>query len=520
MNGSRAWYFRAVLAAFLAASVWWIFHIPYAPRNLLRAAPQNTVWLSAHYDLAGRWESLADNPLLRTALTTVDPALVPPSEGKERETWGRILATLCPDETVLGYVPALGPSGAEVWFMASWLGGGSQRLRWRMGWLGPSLGLRENGRHGGRTLWRLDIPTAHAGATTAFALAEGLLLGCHSSDPNALRYLLDTVDRRHPSLADLPETAHDPGLGRDRPAPDRGWFIWNAERSLKGSYRLPAIGEQRFSVALRLDGAGLPAGSGPSARDLEVPGRLLGSRAFVSAVVERDWLWALMETYNPNVWADFLREALREQVDEPLVLALLGDEFSGSLRGFRIPTLVAAAPLAEPAVSWDGMHTFLDQWNARFGWGLIPRALTGSAEWAYALEGTGILPYANRDRDQQTALLVKEGWLFWGSHAGALLNMAASAGAPERPLDQRGCPASLCLRVDLRKGYPIAQLALTAYTFQHLLAPPPEAQRARGRVATARLWLEALRPFGLLQLQVTEEPTGMRLKAVLGENSG
>ena len=54
-----------VLAVSAAASLWWMGTVPYRPRAVLDAVPEQAAWVSLHASPAARWPDLRSNSLVR-----------------------------------------------------------------------------------------------------------------------------------------------------------------------------------------------------------------------------------------------------------------------------------------------------------------------------------------------------------------------------------------------------------------------------------------------------------------------
>jgi hypothetical protein len=198
---------------------------------------------------------------------------------------------------------------------------------------------------------------------------------------------------------------------------------------------------------------------------------------------------------------------------DPVVLALLDGDCSGrlsfgimrtlGLSGLKVPTLLAATPVPDPAEARAAVGRIMDSCNARYRGAFVFRSRTlpdrtelctlesaGGNEWVDELAPS-----------ERPAWAIRNGWLLVSSNRAALEKLLASGGSPAASLPPwavsgtaRSPTANLWL--DLER---------TGTTFIRLVAMWSMAQRFLG-VSTApsvqsildnvRAWLEALRPYG------------------------
>ena len=56
MSRQRTPFFWLMALVSVALAVWWILTVPYVPRHMYQAIPARSIFVSAHRDLAGRWD--------------------------------------------------------------------------------------------------------------------------------------------------------------------------------------------------------------------------------------------------------------------------------------------------------------------------------------------------------------------------------------------------------------------------------------------------------------------------------
>lgn len=522
----------AFLAVFAGLAVWWALVVPHRPEDLYRAIPANAAFVVSMTDPASRWDDLAGAPLVRVAAAS---AGLPP-EQLERlgadpgsRAW---IDRLASREVVIGYVPSLGYSGRPAWVMAAWIGGLSQRLRWGLqARRGSGLTAVDRGSTG--AFWTCRPDWLAPGLFLSFALREGIALACVSSDPHAVRYLIAAHDRspRVPSAASAGVRAMAGGLKPVADAADWGWATSEAWPGWHAGPDLAAFGWQELT-ATTMD-LSVRAEWGTSWRgELETDGR--DSLAARLAGLAEGWVRVPFETVDSwarspasPVWlydaAPFLRAAAGE-TRAPVLIAVYGGDYGGRLRslfgggisqvikGLKVPTLVVAMPIGDPARCRAALVELLDRMNARYRSGLIPRAAGAAGAMSFvAVEDTGAGPYSRFEPDEQVAIgIADEGWLVVASNLDALRRIAVAA--QTRPREAGGGdawtrlaeePAAAAGWFDLVRFGETARGTLAAASLALLMQDSSDTRQTRQRLAEADAWIETLEPLGRCELRLS-----------------
>jgi hypothetical protein len=172
-----------VLAVVLGISVCgWIFYIPPAALNSLRAVPEQArpVYRSAAPD----WSALEKLPVSR-----------------DWKNLPGIFQTLEKSPFVLAVAPLGGRDRRDAWIAVSAAGPRAFLLRWKLT-LFPPNGIREIKSYGAWPVWQVDDPSLPVWMRVRFSLTEGLLICSISDNSHDIYYLLDTLDGRRPAQAD------------------------------------------------------------------------------------------------------------------------------------------------------------------------------------------------------------------------------------------------------------------------------------------------------------------------------
>ncbi|MBN1269932.1 MAG: hypothetical protein JXB04_10105 [Kiritimatiellae bacterium] len=492
-----AFWFLVIL--FAAGVVTWVLHVPYAPWRLYAAVPPEASFVSAHTSPAARWGSLAGNPLTRSLLNTIglDPPMADAlSTNKAFRAWIERLAS---DEVVVAYVPGW-VGGEDAWVIASWIGGRSQRLRWLLA-CRNKLDIKTLGRHDGRMIWMVTDPSLRGEVSVSFALDEGMALACVSRNPAAIRRVLDTLDAH---TADA--RARRPRMACDEAdALDRGW-LRGADSGLESrwEFALSDLQPGRLAGAVCAPRDGSSDGDGMAGMDLAALGQVLGDLPLaVWGVSTRTAREILVERVRTR-WAAALSRTLEQDGGPGVVIAVLGQEYSGRLKGIKWPGIVACIQLVDADSAPAAVRAYLDGLNARYQWGLIPRELAAGERPVFVVESTADTIYSDLAVEERVAYTVCGKWLVVCSNADALLKLAARYDRDEAREEQaagrwrRQAPVGTCRGfgwVDLAEGGRIMRLALTAYALKLATDDPRGTRRVRQRLNEAKAWMDALAPL-------------------------
>ncbi|MBR4189314.1 MAG: hypothetical protein IKQ55_05060 [Kiritimatiellae bacterium] len=539
--------------AALAACGWWMFHIPHDSRAVYRAIPARAAATLRVIDLPERWEGLVANPLvasaLRTAGTEPDDALWLVRDPATRAWFDRLAGR----EALLAWLPAQEGQPPAL-LAASWLGGQAPLLRQELLLFRLPDFQRMPTAFPGRAVWRvkgLDLPR---GWSLTLSFADGLLLACLSPNPWAIGELLGAHDGTFSRLLDAGIGFDALAARDDRSIPLQLWIRddWptpaaSASVSAAPPAASPAAapptplgrtidihrldGERMEATGLSLDLADWTDST--PLPDLAPLGQLLGDAPCATLVLRRSLpKQALRQTW---LQGDF-RHGIRmttEIAGDPLVLALLDSDFSGrlsfgimrtlGLSGLKVPTLLAATPVPDPAAARAAAGRIMDSCNARYRGAFVFRPKTlpdgtvlctlesaGGNEWVDELAPT-----------DRPAWAIHGGWLLLASNRAALEKLlvagppSPSAAAPWIP-PPSSAPPTAALWLDLQR---------TGTTFIHLAAMWSMAQRFLGATTdpavqsaldNLRAWLEALRPYGQASAIWVPEPPLSRVTLALG----
>ncbi len=510
--------FYSLLLAAMAASVWWMFHVPVRPGRVYRAVPEQAVWVSRHRHLAERWELISRHPLLDkiAALAGITP-----------EEWLRIKS----DRTTAEWIRRLGRSETVIsawpeyrggpWTvaLAAWIGSESQTFRW---WLqsGRVPGVRRAGEYGGRPLWCIPSADDPDGRQLFFVLEEGLWLATWSRHPRELCRVLDAYDgtrERSPARTALQAMAEDDvawcSLGAG-PGPDEIRMLvreWN-----------PA----RFHARVDLDGwEGMPAASASAGCP---PARIAaGWGRSPEMLLMCDWKWGREWLRGTAPWITELRGLADRELKGPLALAMFGAPLWGRWSGLRTPGIALMAELRDPAAAEGAIRDSMDRLNARVPWGLIAGDDL-SAPGVRVFEASGASAYRDRPSSERAAYAIRDGWLWASISADTLRGLAGPAAITNGVNERRALPLeSMPWMASMDPGAPVSawlDLERSGRTLRMAIALYELGQAASGaRPQSASMrWAERLRnmmnqcePLSQISLRAYPEDGRMRIECAL-----
>ena len=524
------WFWLLVLAS-VALAIWWILTVPYAPRHMYRAIPAHSIFISAHRDLAGRWDSFSKNPLTLSLFSSLG---IPSAElqdfGKDPQSsyWLKRLASR---HVVLAYVPKLGDIGKPVWVFASWLGGDSQRLRW-------SLLLQRTPEfiplksYRGRFCWVVKDSPVLSDELLIITFVEGMLVGCLSRDLSAIHEVLDTYDGILPALADRTDFPSSGLWCVDPQAADRGWV--NLAGLNPKAFPEPGALSYEFTALTPSSVVGQACGgdlfhfSQTATTKVKTSGleNLLGNLPLAIGLIQSQMALPLMEERNSPAWLRIFGEVIRDQKAESIMMAVLGDEFSGRIKGIKVPAIIVGIPVDNSTNTLGWMKQALDRLNAKYRWGLIPREVDANGSAMFAIENTASDFYSTLTLEEKPAYTICGEWLVLSSSLGSLSSLVARfhqmpADARRQETGWKGDLNSVstpCFaRIDLARGGKTLRLALTTYGLKLLLEDAKGTLDLRQRLNEVKAWIDSLAPLQTGRFWLRSDGQMMQVQFKAGE---
>jgi len=558
MSFQRRIIFWVLLCLFIGSTAFYLTWVPYRPTDLYRAIPAQAILVSSHQDLAGRWPGLATNLILKAF---INPSDATPDQhrslaaSRPAQQW---ISRLARKESVMAYVPALGPNGEPAWVFTSWIGSASHYLRWALRFQ-RIPGLDRLGNYcNGRPIWIFRQPLTLSGARVSVAFGEGLFLATLSRNPNAMRHIIMAYDGLAPSIASSPSYHPDirpfgrtgaPESGKTSQVPirsatamDQGWVRFlqpgrKLSNTLTISYTIARLNADYLSAEIRIQPEFKPRPALADTMDIPAFGQLLGDLPALVAMLPLDIMRDLLgPSISPGLHV--VRQALRSNAfsapDNSLVVTLLTGDYGGGfgkepLR-IKTPTLMAFLKLRNPDNAKYLITEVLDNLNAHYRLGLIidPSAIPAGKMTVHTVEATQpnlLSSLANEDRP---AYAVVGPWIIFSSNAQSLVKLLTRHQESETPqdipqgrwqaqLDQNKACAFLWM--DLAVCGRVLQLPLTALAISRRGDPSASSSDSRPTIKTVKTWLEDVRSLktGVLWMESgTPAPT---LRLEIGERS-
>ncbi|MCF7818225.1 MAG: hypothetical protein K9M54_10120 [Kiritimatiellales bacterium] len=106
-----------------------------------------------------------------------------------------------PSEIAVADIPFHYAGQSKSWAAVTWVGWRSPWLRWKLERTRAD-GFSFLGKHAVWPVWQYDNPGIARGCTLTFALTDNLFIACLSENPSHILLLLDTYDKRAPSIND------------------------------------------------------------------------------------------------------------------------------------------------------------------------------------------------------------------------------------------------------------------------------------------------------------------------------
>jgi len=263
------------------------------------------------------------------------------------------------------------------------------------------------------------------------------LVGCLSSDPRGVRYIVNRIERERktPLLPELKErliTESDPAF------PDRGWY--KGLRS--GGFRVHDLkyelnmrspdrvdGVIRGEWGKRLEKYGLDR----SKFDIREFGgdeglhSILGGAPCAFAMAPFAAIAPMLYELNAPDGLKIAGQILQSGITEKsfVFASLFGGRYRGRILGMAVPTVVVGVQVGGRTGFLDTLTGELDKLNARYRWALIPRRMEVDGNSFVVLDRARRGVYDTLGSTGKPAFVEKQGWLLFASDMAALRKILA-----------------------------------------------------------------------------------------------
>lgn len=525
---NRRFIFWSLLALVLGATIWWILYVPYHPDRVFTAIPANASVISVHENLAGEWDQVFTNPLLRKALAeagVADTNVAELADDRDIRSWTERLAS---DRSVIAYVPSLGTTHSPAIVAASWIGNQSRLLRWQVAFIRSRDLVPVKLDEGRITVWLTRTKFGKTGMKLSLALSEGLVLACISTDPVGVRALLESAEHfpNHRSIADTGHHATARALLSGSP---RHWG-WIETSHSPLAFRLDLEAQR-----LALDAVGpSPLPAAPPLNSISAmkdASDLLATTSDLAVILPARWIPALIPTEGSPLCLAIAREwtdTTNLPADALALIALLDGKHHGRLKGplpsaaralagkgVKTPTLLVGLNIPNSDDGESRMRHLIEQVNSRYGLALATRRdESGSAPRLTAIESVSGGIYGQFKNDEQLAYSVSGKWLILGSNAGALRHLLSEPKVSQPRWDSGASCALFRGNLDgigstLRNALGVAKLAT-------MMDSSEKSKQTLALLDQAETGTAVLRSLGQIQASASITGSLFQLKVVLG----
>lgn len=183
----------SLVALFIFISMGYAFFNPFVPGAVLDAIPAQATFTYR----ADRLKVGLESPVC----AQINPALGPENSLAELLASNPWMGWVAPSEIAVANLPFRQAGQSPAWLAVSWVGWRSPWLRWKLEHT-RTEGLSFLGKHAVWPIWNYQHPDFAAGKSLTFALTDRLFIACLSENPSDILLLINTYDRRHPSVVD------------------------------------------------------------------------------------------------------------------------------------------------------------------------------------------------------------------------------------------------------------------------------------------------------------------------------
>ncbi|MGI6087394.1 MAG: hypothetical protein ACOYCD_05515 [Kiritimatiellia bacterium] len=482
-----------LLSSLLVLTLYCILRMPYDRRRLYECVPSSVVMVSAHHNLAARYEELATNTFLQPFLQAagLDISKLTPANAKRLRRYAPYIAG---HETLLAWAPAMHGNGQPGLIAISWMGRSGMLARWRLELCRPRQ-LQRLPAYAGHSIWSSAQPINSDGLRVVFTIYEGILLALIAPDQNGIREVIQTAERlRKPAniLAD-PNFMALPAKSADR--------FWLQHPAMTAA--INDIQPDFFNAVIRAPDL-LPADAdGLPPDDIKSIGTLLGDRPVMTAVLPTQSACHIAACHPALKYLHYLLPPQANPFPSSLGLAVFtGDDGGGIGRGLwriKIPALIGVLSIQNPEEGQVLVKRTLDRLNAAYKLALITDAGTKlpaqPAVNIFTIEPTTdnfLTRLAPKDRP---AYAILDRQLVFSSNADALIRRLTAAARDVPPGTHQlttpaATPCAGMLQVHLPGAIPVIQSGLTAWVLHMRASGHTELPNS---IQTLRQWLDILR---------------------------
>ncbi|MDD4871343.1 MAG: hypothetical protein PHR77_12355 [Kiritimatiellae bacterium] len=437
--------FWLILAIFIGITIWWMFYFPYSRERLYRAIPSNAIFVSEHPKIAERWKSIAHNPFTLCLMASAgikQNAVLDPGVDLMLRRFASVNA-------VIAYVPSLSGSGEPAWVFSSWVGGSGQIFRWSPAGMLAGTNLKKVRIEGGRQIWQIDKKQNPSDVDFSFAIVEGVLLGCISSDPCGVRHLINRIEYSAPIQPDLADQLNiDSSCIKSNQVLDHGYIRWstatgNDYKVRKFKFSLNVCNENSVDGCLNggldLLTSMVNRGAEPtnvpqenvnySLNNIPVLNNLplvVGKTPAAIAILPFNLIEPVLSSRRVSRGVRIISKVVGSQTDinSAMFFSVFCGDLSGRILGLKVPSIVTGINVLDETNSIARVSETVDMLNALYRLSVIPRREEIAGRTVVVFDSTrqqGV--YDSIAATDKPAITTKEHWLAISSSIGTLTNV-------------------------------------------------------------------------------------------------
>jgi hypothetical protein len=169
----------------------------------------------------------------------------------------------------------------------------------------------------------------------------------------------------------------------------------------------------------------------------------------------------------------------------------------------RVPTVLLATPVKDEPTAAEAIQRVLDASNARYRAAFTLQPVSVPPATIYVLESAGGDEWVDSlSRSDRPAYAFLEGWLLASSNLGALQKLVQAAGA-DRPgasapswAESVDRASAIATWLDLERSGKLARDAIATWSMAQMFMNSGNSQAIREQLNEAKVWIDALAPFG------------------------
>ena len=405
--------------------------------------PEDATFISRHLTPAKRFDAFCESPVVTNMIHDLGGDGEDISKFLKNVGTRKLIDLIGRKYLVTAYVPAMQGNGNPALFVASWVGGYSQLMRWGV----FDRALKDFTIHelgNGRKVWIYPCPKLRRGYYISLAVYEGVIAAALSADPMGVLRGISRMRRHEPVVPDAVDWCNE----RDSDADDEFKLfcevppkIGDGFLSLHGKIRQSANQTVLTSVQVGIDGNAakvaqmvLPEAKDNSNSTLVRVRKVVGDIPGTVFVLPTESIGPLLVLLRRKKELGFWQSVspLFEK-DGVAMVFVSGGRYYGHLMRLKVPSFGLVLPLAKQADTDRSIQAVVAHVNKVWNLGLV--SLPDSRH-----KGLWTI-YSNRNKalrklgkNERPAIVRKDGYLMAVSNVAVLRKMLDQASESKKQL--------------------------------------------------------------------------------------